>query len=238
MDGKLKAEFHVHTRFSKDSLFCLSLLYLKCRLRKIRCVAVTEHNNIRGGLAFRRYCAKRKNKVHCIVGEEIMTQSGEIIGLYLSKEIPAGLTASETIDEIKCQNGIVYIPHPYDEKRSKTVLREDVISREKDRIDCIECYNGRNVSPEYGHIQNAIAEKYGIKKIVGSDAHTCIEIGRNYLLLRALPDDPESFRALLQTAEFKTKKCISFAHLITKASKAIKMLFRGDFHGLHRALNK
>lgn len=238
MQTLLRAEFHVHTRFSKDSLLALWLLYFKCRYKKINYVAVTEHNNIKGGLAFSDFCAKRKRKVGCIVGEEVMTQSGEIIGLYLKEEIPSGLSAAETIQRIKSQNGIVYVPHPYDEKRSKTVLKETVIAEFADRIDCIECYNGRNISPEYGKKQNEIADRYEIKKIVGSDAHTLMEIGRNVVYFNGTLDNSDSFKNALGSAIFQTKKCITFAHFVTKMSKALKMLFKGDFHGLHRAINK
>ena len=60
-----------------------------------------------------------------IVGEEIMTSSGEIIGLYLNEEIPAGLSCDETIDRIIGQGGVVYVPHPYDEKRATLVWTEN-----------------------------------------------------------------------------------------------------------------
>ena len=233
-----KAEFHVHTRFSRDSLLALWLLYLKCRLKKIDYIAVTEHNNIKGGTAFSMFCTKRKGKVKCIVGEEIMTQSGEIIGLYLFEEVPPGLSAAETIERIRSQGGVVYVPHPYDEKRSKTVLKEDILSELANQVDCIECYNGRNISPEYGRIQNEIADRFGIRKIVGSDAHTLMEIGRNVVLLNESIDDPDSFKNALSSAVFQTKKCISFAHFVTKISKALKLLIKGDFHELHRAINK
>lgn len=213
-------------------------LYRKCRRKKIDYIAITEHNNIEGGEAFRKFCAKRKDRVHCIVGEEIMTQSGEIIGLFLRENIPAGLSAAETIQRIRMQNGIVYVPHPYDEKRSKTVLDEQVIAGFKDVIDCIECYNGRNVSAEYGERQTEIAQRYGLKKIIGSDAHTSMEAGRNYVVLQVPPVDPESFRASLETAQFHTEKCIPLAHKITKICKAVKMLFKGQFHELHRAIDQ
>ena len=141
----IRLETHCHTRYSKDSLLLHSLLYMKCRLCHIDAIAICEHNNILGALKFKEYCSKRKNKVLVIVGEEIMTSSGEIIGLYLNEEIPAGLSCDETIDRIISQGGVVYVPHPYDEKRSKTVLSEECIFSNSHRIDCMECYNGRNV---------------------------------------------------------------------------------------------
>ena len=115
----IRLETHCHTRYSKDSLLLHSLLYMKCRLCHIDAIAICEHNNILGALKFKEYCSKRKNKVFVIVGEEIMTSSGEIIGLYLNEEIPAGLSCDETIDRIINQGGVVYVPHPYDEKELK-----------------------------------------------------------------------------------------------------------------------
>ena len=78
----IRLETHCHTRYSKDSLLQHSLLYMKCRLCHIDAIAICEHNNILGALKFKEYCSKRKNKVFVIVGEEIMTSSGEIIGNF------------------------------------------------------------------------------------------------------------------------------------------------------------
>ena len=118
---------HIHTKYSHDSLLCFIPLYIKLKICKIDCVAVTEHNNILGALKFKEFCKKNNLNISVIVGEEIMTESGEIIGLFLSRNIPKGLSAEDTIRQIREQDGIVYIPHPYDEKRNKTVLDESVI---------------------------------------------------------------------------------------------------------------
>lgn len=134
----IRLETHCHTKFSKDSLLPFTLLYLKCKLCGISCIAITEHNNIIGATKFKEYCRKRKSNLCVIVGEEIMTESGEVIGLYLKKEIPQGLSCKETIAQIREQKGIVYVPHPYDEKRNKTVLKEECIKRFAPVIDCME----------------------------------------------------------------------------------------------------
>ena len=86
----MKLELHVHTKYSKDSFLCFWPLYLKCRIRRIRCIAITEHNNINGGVQFKKFCEKRKGKIQVIIGEEIFTNEGEIIGLFLKKKYFAG----------------------------------------------------------------------------------------------------------------------------------------------------
>ena len=234
----IRLETHCHTKFSKDSLLPFTLLYLKCKLCGISCIAITEHNNIIGATKFKEYCRKRKSNLCVIVGEEIMTESGEVIGLYLKKEIPQGLSFEETIAQIREQKGIVYVPHPYDEKRNKTVLKEECIKRFAPVIDCIECHNGRNISPLYDEKQQEIATKYGITKVIGSDAHTFLEIGRNYMNVESVPDTPEKFRSVIATATFHEKKCIKLCHQITRCVKLIRIIEKGNIDELYRIVNK
>lgn len=233
---KIKVELHVHTKFSHDSMLPFLLLYLKCRFCKIDYIAITEHNNILGALNFKKYCLKKGNKIKVIIGEEIMTSSGEIIGLFLNRAIKSGLTPKETIKEILLQNGVVYIPHPYDEKRYKTVLKEIYIEKYKDIIHCIEIHNGRNISEKYDKKQYEIATKYGIQPIIGSDAHTVFEIGRNYLFLNSKIDTSEDFLKAIKFAEFHSKKCLVFCHYITRFARVISFIKKGDFYGLLRII--
>lgn len=226
----MKLETHVHTRYSKDSLLCFWPLYLKCRLLKIDAIAITEHNNIAGGIKFKKFCDKRGGHLSVIVGEEIFTREGEIIGLYLHKKIASKMSVENTITEIKKQGGIVYIPHPYDEKRQKTVLSESAIERNSDQIDCIEVFNGRNVFPFYAEIQKNIADKYRLKPVIGSDAHTWIEVGRNYMDIKYVPNDKKEFLDVIKNAEFHKRNCIFFSHKITVLVKLIKLGLRGDLY--------
>ena len=234
----IRLETHCHTKYSKDSMLPFSLLYLKCRLCHISWIAVTEHNNIQGAIEFKKYCEKKKSKVHVIIGEEIMTFDGEVIGLFLKEEIPAGLSCDETITRIQKQGGIVYVPHPYDEKRAKTVLKEECIKKNAFRIDCIECYNGRNISDTYEIKQTEIADKYNLDSVVGSDAHTVWEIGRNYMMVNCIPDSPETFKQAIKCATFHKKKCLKFSHKITKLVKLLRMLKKGNFNEIYRVIKK
>lgn len=223
----MKLETHVHTRYSKDSLLCFWALYVKCLIMKIDYIAITEHNNINGGINFKKFCLKHGNKVQVIVGEEIFTNSGEIIGLFLEDNISPGLSVEETIKKIKQQDGVVYIPHPYDKKREKTVLKESAISEFRDQIDCIEIHNGRNISNEYDIKQHEIAIKYGLTPVIGSDAHTWIEVGRNYMISNCCClDNSEQFIHLIKKCSFHSAKCIKVTHEITKFAKLVKLLKR------------
>jgi len=231
---KYKMEFHVHTSISNDSFLTKKFLFLMCKLKKINCLAITDHNEIDNAIKFKDYFEKRGIKI--IVGEEIFSKDGEIIGLYLTKKINPDLSAIETIEEIKKQNGLVYIPHPYDEKRYKTVLKKEVIVENKDKIDFIECHNGRNILEKYSDMQNSIAEELGLVKIVGSDAHTFYEIGRNYCEVSSL--ERKDLTNEIKNAKFTKKKCIKFAHFNTKNVRLLKMIKGGKWNELSRIINK
>lgn len=230
----LKLEVHVHTRFSKDSILCLWPLYVKCLLRGISVIAVTEHNNIEGGKKFSEFCRKRGSKINVIVGEEIFTSQGEIIGLFLNKPIEPGLTPEETIRQIKSQGGVVYVPHPFDLKRSRTVLQENAIRDNRELIDCIEVHNGRNISKDFSAKQLEIAGKYNLRHVIGSDAHTFIEAGRNYMLINNIPHDRESFINEIEHAEFVTAECIPVSHKITAIAKLLKLAAGGKFSEIYK----
>ena len=238
MNNRYKIELHVHTKYSHDSILPFWLLYLKCRICKIDYIAITEHNNIAGAKAFKKYCEQRGNKVNVIIGEEIMTNSGEIIGLFLKENIPSGLSPENTINNILKQGGIVYIPHPYDKKREKTVLLERYISENKEKIHCMEIYNGRNISNEYGRKQEQLAQKYNINGVIGADAHTFFEIGRNYMLVNIRPNSAINFLKAIENKNIKMSKCLNFCHYITKIDKMINFIRKGDIDGFCRIINK
>ncbi|WP_217579010.1 PHP domain-containing protein, partial [Mesorhizobium sp. GbtcB19] len=96
---------------------------LMLKLRKINVVAITDHDEIEGALKFKPFL--EKHSIRVIIGEEIFSSKGEIIGLFINKKISPGKSPRDSMFEIKQQGGIVYIPQPYGEKRYKTVLVEE-----------------------------------------------------------------------------------------------------------------
>ena len=117
-------------------------------------------------------------------------------------------------------------------------MDEDCICLNSHRIDCIECYNGRNVNENYSVMQNKIADKYGLVKVVGSDAHTLMEIGRNYMEVDSIPSNSSEFKSVIKSCTFHTKPCIKLAHKVTKCAKLIKMIVKGNFNEIYRVINR
>ena len=231
-------EFHMHTRASHDSLMGRYALLAMCRFRHIDCVAITDHNEIKGAIKLKPWLEARGLSV--IVGEEVFTSEGEIIGLWLTERIERGLTPEETVRRIKAQGGSVYVPHPYDEKRYRTVLKREALLRIAEDVDCIEVHNGRNVEVRYDHEQElafkeASVVNPSIRRVIGCDAHCIFEVGRNIVITDG-PVIRDNFPACLNGAVFEGKSCHPLAHCTTRVVRFFKLIAGGDLREISRIL--
>jgi predicted metal-dependent phosphoesterase TrpH len=110
----LRLDLHNHTAFSPDGLMSPAVLLAAAKARGLSCIAITDHNTIRGALQGAALAESDPTLPRVIPGMELSTRDGEVIGLYLSEEIPSRLTAVEAIVRIKAQGGLVCLPHPFD----------------------------------------------------------------------------------------------------------------------------
>ncbi len=161
--------------------------------RGIDCAAVSDHNNIVGATEVAKIAPFR-----VIIAEEIKSSEGEIIGLFLREEIPRGLTMAETIERIREQGGLVYLPHPFD--RLHTIPDARTLHRHLGEIDVFEVYNSRLFFDAYNDEALRFARKYNLTMGAGSDAHVLQGIGTALLRMRAFAT-PEEFLQSLRSAE-------------------------------------
>ena len=174
----IKVDFHIHSNYSPDSLNTINDIINISKLKNINKIAITDHNTIKGALI-----AKDIDENRIIIGEEIMTQAGEVLGFFLSDEIPAGLPLRTTIELLKKQNAFISIPHPFDKQRHGLGAANirDIIND----IDAIEAFNARCVKHKYNQESYKFATQNNLAQTIGSDAHTNQEIGNATL---SLPD--------------------------------------------------
>jgi len=141
----------------------------------INCIAIADHGTIEGALKMQSLAP-----FPVIVAEEIFTPYGEIMGMFLKEGIPSGLPVEETISQIRAQDALVCIPHPFDRLRQST-LNSDIIEELVGQIDVIEVFNSRSYLSHSLTKAKMFADKYGILQSAGSDAHTANEIGNAYV---------------------------------------------------------
>jgi len=191
------ADLHMHTSWSHDCSIDPAELVDHAEAEGLGAIAVTDHNAF-GGAAEAAAHARGRDLV-VIPGEEVKTdEQGEVIGLFLREEIPRGLGFAETIAAIREQDGIVYVPHPFD--RLHAIPDPRTLHRHLADIDVLEVYNARLLFEAYNDEALRFARKYDITAGAGSDAHVLQGVGTGAVRMRAFRD-PEEFLLSLRTAE-------------------------------------
>jgi predicted metal-dependent phosphoesterase TrpH len=208
----LKADLHIHTKYSLDSNTPLEKIISRCLEIGINCVAITDHGTAEGALKLREMAP-----FTVIVAEEILTPHGEIIGMFLEETIPSGLSVAETISSIKAQGGLVGIPHPFDTIR-KSALRTYIIEEIVDQIDMMETLNARVMLPRNSAKARDFAARHGIIPSAGSDAHTPGEIGNAYVEMPEFNGRDDFLQALEKgkICGHMTNPLVHFASVWTK----------------------
>jgi len=156
-----------------------------------------------------------------IVGEEIQTTQGEILGYFMREEIPAGLEPQEVIRRLKDQGAFVSVAHPFDTDRDVTHWQPSTLEALLPDLDGFEVFNARCVRPSFNHRAQAFALEHHLVAIAGSDAHTTFELGRAVMLLPDFSSAAE-LRAAVQYAQIKAQLSGAYVHLFSVWAKLVK----------------
>jgi predicted metal-dependent phosphoesterase TrpH len=197
-DGEwIVADLHLHTSWSHDCQIPVEELLDHAEAEGLGAIAVTDHNVFGGALEAVELARDRDLLV--IPGEEVKTaDEGEVIGLFLSEEIPRGMSFGDTVEAIRAQDGLVYVPHPFD--RLHAIPGPATLHRHLAEIDVLEVYNARLLFEAYNDEALRFARKYDLTMGAGSDAHVLQGVGTGAMRMRAF-DGPEEFLASLRGAQ-------------------------------------
>mgnify|MGYP001822837872 FL=1 len=194
-DGCVRVDLHTHTMWSGDSTTTPDEFAGAVEASGLDVVCITDHNAVEGALVLR-------DRLDCrvIVGEELRTAAGEIIGLFLAERIPMGISHLEAARAIRDQGGVVYVPHPFDPMRrnvSEAALYE---LAEADLIDAVEVLNSKTSLSSLNRRAAEFAAEFGIVGGAGSDGHVPDALGAAYVEMADF-DTPMEFLASLASAE-------------------------------------
>jgi predicted metal-dependent phosphoesterase TrpH len=214
---QIQVELHCHTCHSNDSLLPPERILQLCEKRGIDKVAITDHNTIAGALE-----AAQLDPGRVIVGEEIMTTQGEILGYFVQEEIPPGLTPQRTIALLREQGAFVSVSHPFDSIRKGSWHEQD-LDQILPLVDALEICNARTMWDGPNVRAADLASRMNLLGTAGSDAHTALEVGR---MVMRLPDfhDAESMRRALEGAEIIGRRSSPLVHFYSRYAKYRKAL--------------
>ena len=168
---KYRIDFHVHSKYSDDCVSDLKRILEVAKSRGLAGIAITDHGTIMGAVRMSQLNEDGFFKI--IAGSEIATECGDIIGLFLDKEIRSK-KCFEVMSEIRSQDGIVVLPHPF--KRTQEINMELVSN-----VDAVEVLNSR-LKPEQNQRALKLARMFGKPILGGSDAHLVSEVGKGYTM--------------------------------------------------------
>lgn len=192
--GWVRVDCHSHTMWSGDSSTTPDELAEGVAASGLDVLCITDHNAVAGA---QRLAAQLDCRV--VVGEEVRTTRGELIGLFLSERVPIGLDPAETARRIRAQGALVYVPHPLDPMRR--ALAPDALRALLDAglVDAIEAFNAKTSLEHLNAAAADLAAEHDIAAGAGSDAHVAEALGAAYV---EVPDDgldqPAGFLAALR----------------------------------------
>jgi predicted metal-dependent phosphoesterase TrpH len=215
MTHKINVDLHCHTVSSRDSSISLDALIKECDRKGLAKIAITDHNRIDGALE-----AASRWPERIIPGIEIMTRQGELLGYYVHKHIPSGLTSFETIMALKAQGSLISVSHPFDRWRNggwkKTDLLEIIT-----QIDAIEIFNAHCFSNKPNQQAATFSIQYCLAGTAGSDAHSINELGQAGLTMDNF-NNLQEFRQALKTAKVIGIRSRMGTRIINRISRSMR----------------
>ena len=208
-------DLHMHTSWSHDCAIEVQDLLTHAETEGLGAIAITDHNVFGGALE----ALAATTSLTVIPGEEIKTDGqGEVIGLFLTEEIPRGLPFTDTVAAIHEQGGVVYLPHPFD--RMHSIPDATTLRRHLDEIDVFEVYNARLLFEAYNEEALRFASKYGLTMGAGSDAHVLQGIGTGALRMREFHDRDEFLVSLRSAQVLRRPKSLLYLQSLKWAAQA------------------
>jgi len=192
--------------------------YIRSYVRRgITCAAVTDHNAIEGAFYIENLVKRMEAPLRVIIGEEVKSAEGEIIGLFLKELVPRGMSPEDTIRAIHEQGGVATIPHPFDVFR-RSVLTRAALGRVGSSVEAIEGYNCRNILGRHDEAAREVARERAKPITVGSDAHSPWEVGGVWLEMESF-ETPDEFLAALPAGTVRFHRALPMVHWISTYAK-------------------
>ncbi len=201
MSNRGLADLHLHTRFSDGWPTPQQVVDHAAVNTGLDVIAVTDHDTIEGALRAAEYAAESRSRVKVIVGEEVSTRDGHVLGLFLEKPVRPGQPAAATVYDIHCQGGIAIAAHPFWRTAKMSRRFGGVIhgvgwlAAELD-FDGVEVENSTPGLGVANILAQRLAEATGAARVGGSDAHIVGAIERAYTSFPGR--SPKALRSAIQ----------------------------------------
>jgi predicted metal-dependent phosphoesterase TrpH len=176
----MRIDPHVHT-LASDGIDGVEAILAAAIARGLDAVGIADHERIDAAIAAREIAEGRGLPIEVIVGEEISTRGGHLVGLFMQERIRPWHSLKKSVAMIHEQGGLAIVAHPlppYPNCASERAIRK--LMDEADPIyhpDALEGFNPTTARMRWSHKAPALAEELGIAAVAGSDAHKASNVG-------------------------------------------------------------
>jgi predicted metal-dependent phosphoesterase TrpH len=210
-------DLHLHTAGSWDCLSDPRAVLERALARGLHRIAITDHDRLHVALRM-----AEEYPDHVIPGEEVKTGEGiDVIGLYLHEEIPRGTPARETVERIRAQGGIPYLPHPYASGKGGGGRYAEELAP---LVDVVEVFNARLHPGRLNQPALDLRARHDRLPGVGSDAHTLGELGGARIHVPVHPNRPADLLRALAAGRVEGRTASNLVHLASTWAKVRKRL--------------
>jgi hypothetical protein len=219
-------DLHCHTSASFDSLAAPAAIVRAAAARGLTHLAITDHDRIDGAFEARAAAASEAPGLTVLVGQEIRTTDGDMIGLFLERAIEPGLSPGAAIAAVRAQGGLIGIAHPFDRFRG-SLGRDETAAAALEaiagQVDWIETWNARLLFGDGNARAAELALRLGIPGVAVSDAHTTLEVGVAATVLHGDVATPDGLKAALAALpELVTGRSSAYVRLLGPAAKLVQ----------------
>jgi len=211
-----KVDLHTHSVASPDGGISPEQYAKVLETELLDFVAITDHDRVDFALGLHKALGDK-----IIVGQEVTTSQGELIGLFLKERVEPGQNLAETAHAIHNQGGLVYVPHPFETVR-KGVTRDD-LEEITELVDIVEVHNGRAVFQNFSPQAAAWAKSHGKAGASSSDAHGFKGLGGSYSIVTEVPARG-SLEGSLTMVNLAHRRAPLYTLLYPKFNRAAKKL--------------
>lgn len=177
-----KADTHIHTTYSDGLMTPEAIVEYTATETQLSVIAITDHDTIAGAVAAQRYWRCYQHDfahLEVIIGSEITSRDGDVVGLFLTDDVPAGMSAAETVHAIHAQGGLAIAVHPY------SFLLPMIIKGVKGHVhsvpfDGIEIRNGTPTEFLSNYLTQWVNRRRALPEVGGSDAHYLPTVSQTY----------------------------------------------------------